>query len=261
VSLPRLVLVLPGGAGRLTSPFYTVSFAVHALVLVALLVAPSFRRHRPVFDDAMVVDVVGSLPGGPPPPAKAAPPPKPAEPKLAPAPKKEKEGARATDNPVLPRDPTKQKPPKKEEPKKKEEEPDVEPGDAAPATGPVTGPAAPTKTPPGTGALAGGITSLDASDLEFAWYRAQITSALKGRWVRPILDDVTGTIAATVVFDIGRDGSVTGVRIESTSGVAVMDRSVLRAVLEAAPLPGLPASFQDSVLSARYEFRFQPGEP
>ena len=91
--------------------------------------------------------------------------------------------------------------------------------------------------------------------------RARSPPRCRGRWVRPILEDASGPIAATVVFEIRRDGSVADVRIEVSSGVPVMDRSVLRAVLESAPLPALPSSWREPSLSARYEFRFRPGEP
>jgi TonB family protein len=88
-----------------------------------------------------------------------------------------------------------------------------------------------------------------------------VTSALKGRWVRPVLEGTTDTIVASVSFAIRRDGTVEDVRIDTSSGIAVMDRSVQRAVIEASPLPPLPPSWRDPELPARFEFRWSPGEP
>jgi TonB family protein len=224
------------------------SLLVHAVVMALLVAGPSFRRRAALPRDALIVDIVGALPGA----VAAAAPARPAVPPVRlPAPKPE---ARAVEPKVKPPAP---KPPAPAAPSA--ESRDREAGLPEPSSAPP-GPAA-----PGSGttaaAVAGGVTALDAADVEFAWYRAQVTAALRSRWVRPVLEDAARPIAATVVFEIRRDGSVGDVRIEAPSGVPIMDRSILRAVAEAAPLPALPSGWREPVLLARYEFVWRPDEP
>ena len=60
---------------------------------------------------------------------------------------------------------------------------------------------------------------------------------------------------ATVSFDILRNGEVRYVKIVQSSGIATLDFSARRAVIEAAPFPELPREFQRD--SANVEFTFQ----
>ncbi len=48
------------------------------------------------------------------------------------------------------------------------------------------------------------------------------------------------------------------VEILTSSGVPSVDRSVLRAVYDSAPLPRIPPQLNESVLPARFEFRWHP---
>ena len=58
-----------------------------------------------------------------------------------------------------------------------------------------------------------------------------------------------------VTFAILRDGTVEGVRVAQPSGNYALDTSAQRAVLEASPLPQLPAGYQQN--SAQVELWFQ----
>lgn len=106
----------------------------------------------------------------------------------------------------------------------------------------------------------GGIFSVGAGDLRFAWYRASVTVALQQRWIRPVLEDAREALSVTVTFEIERDGSVRDVEIETSSGVPSLDRSAIRAVEQAAPLPPLPAGWDEAPFPARFEFRWSPAE-
>jgi TonB family protein len=55
-----------------------------------------------------------------------------------------------------------------------------------------------------------------------------------------------------------RDGNVRGLRIEESSGVPTLDRSALRAVSDATPLPALPAMLHEPYLPASFVFRLYP---
>jgi TonB family protein len=51
---------------------------------------------------------------------------------------------------------------------------------------------------------------------------------------------------------------VAAVRVEQTSGVPSLDRSALRAVADATPLPPLPKNWGPPVLPATFVFRLHP---
>ncbi len=102
------------------------------------------------------------------------------------------------------------------------------------------------------------LTPLEGGDVEFAWYRSAVTAALYGRWRRPLLERQIETIEVQVSFEILRDGSVRGLRIVQSSGVPTLDRTALRAVSDADPLPPLPPNWRDPVLPATFLFRLHP---
>ena len=58
-----------------------------------------------------------------------------------------------------------------------------------------------------------------------------------------------------VTFTLRRDGSVTGIRITQKSGIAALDISAQRAIMDAAPFPQLPPQFPKN--EAEIEFLFQ----
>jgi TonB family protein len=202
----------------------------------------------------MVVELAGGVPAAPAqPPGGSA---EPAKPQIPPPPAPRKEPRESSFQDLAPkRTGEKKKPPKEEN----REEPSAAPAVEGP---PVPSPGGVVAGPGGAqGSGADGITALDLGDAEFAWYRGSVTAALRSRWIRPVLEDTEDTIAATVAFEVRRDGTVQDVRVEVSSGVPAMDRSVLRAVIEASPLPPLPSSWREPTLPARFEFRWHPGEP
>jgi TonB family protein len=105
----------------------------------------------------------------------------------------------------------------------------------------------PTGSPQGVGAV-----TLNASDFPFAWYLRQVQRKISDKWDGQARD---GT-QPQVVFDIGRDGRVSGLRIEKTSGNPLYDQAALRAITEAAPLPPLPDDFKESFLKVHLGFNY-----
>ncbi len=248
--LSHLVLVVPSGTrGKPRVSFYSGSLLLHLLFLSFLVLAPTCRGRTPSLGDALVVELAGGLPGAP---AEPAPP--------APLPERVEPGPTRTENrPLAVPDPAKKKSEKKKDRKEATKESPKIASPDAPAPQPPSPPGAAGSPARGSG-VDGGITSLDALDVEFAWYRALVTSALKSRWVRPVLEGDSQSVTATVAFQIRRDGRVEDVHVEASSGVSVMDRSVLRAVIESSPLPPLPPSWREPTLPARFEFRWHPGD-
>jgi protein TonB len=102
---------------------------------------------------------------------------------------------------------------------------------------------------------------MDVAGTQLAWYRAAVVASLQSRWIRPVLDGVRGTLSVTVTFDVDRDGTVRNVKVDASSGIPSLDRSAIRAVEEASPLPPLPSGWGQPPFAARFEFRFTPGNP
>jgi len=246
VSAARIRIVASlGGARSGLPPFVVWSGVAHVVFLAALILVPSFRSKNPFPDNPIVVDLVAA-----PRPAAQAQPPAP-QPEPAPTPETARLETREPPKPKpLPENPEPVKKPK-QEPKK------------TPAPPPAPPRAAPSETPPdetadAVGDAGGSITALEGLDSRFAWYQASVRAALFGNWQRPVLDGLVDSIDVRVTFEILRDGSVRGVRVSESSGIPALDRSALRAVADAAPLPPLPTSWRGSGLSTACVFRLHP---
>jgi protein TonB len=244
-----------GGVRSGYSSFFAVSAAVHALFLFGLILAPSLFGRPEIPEDFITVQLAPGLPGTTPAAARPTPPQPPPSKPVEP-----EEGVRAE-----PREPEPEPAPKV---KPKESKPEPEkPVPAAESPPPPlrSGGGDPDMEPPpeesGGSGGAGTITPMSGGDEAFAWYRASVTAALHGNWRRPILSGIRETLEVTVALEIQRDGRVTNLRIEQSSGVPSLDRSALRAVADAAPLPPLPNSWREPSLPAGFVFRQHPEDP
>ena len=228
-----------GGTGSELSPYVVISLLAHIVFVAVLLFLPSLAPSKPFPDNPLVVDLVAA--------------PRPA--------RTEAREAAESPPPDVARVETRTPPPAKPLPEKieparnpkKEPEPQPPPRRAPPD--PAPGEA--------TGGMvdddgASSIAPLEGGDVEFAWYRSAVTAALYGRWRRPLLERLGEPIEVQVSFEIRRDGRVQRLRVERTSGVPTLDRSALRAVSDADPLPPLPPNWRDPVLPATFLFRLHP---
>ena len=90
----------------------------------------------------------------------------------------------------------------------------------------------------------------------FGAYADLLRRAISEKWRTADVDPMARNAKpATVSFDILRNGEVRYVKIVQSSGIATLDFSARRAVIEAAPFPELPREFQRD--SANVEFTFQ----
>jgi len=120
-------------------------------------------------------------------------------------------------------------------------EPRAEPPAPAPALG----------RPSGSAQGAGAMT-LDVTDFPFAWYLAAVQRKITERWegrAQPGHQPVA-------VFEIARNGQVSKLGIEKSSGNPYYDQQALRAISEANPLPPLPPEFKESMLRIHIGFNF-----
>ena len=230
---------------------YWASAAAHALLLTAWAWAPSRTTSFKPIGDSMTVGLVAAPPSGggartvtppsptPPAPAPVKPPPEPKGPSLQPEPKPE---------PKKPKD----KKNKEEKAPNTAEAPSSEP----PSNTPPTGPAAPGTGSGGAG-KEGTTLSLGGGQPGSNFYSAAVRAAIEPRWRKPVLDS-DATSEVTVSFEILRDGTVRDVQVQRTSGIAALDRSAMRAVIEASPLPPFPAGWRGASTAATMTFILLP---
>ncbi len=99
---------------------------------------------------------------------------------------------------------------------------------------------------------AGGGSPFD-QDFEYAYYVQQMLSRIHQRWQRTA---VRGTATVVVRFTIARDGRVVDASVETSSGVSILDRSSLRAVMLADPMPPLPNSYPRDQVGVHLRFTY-----
>jgi TonB family protein len=143
-------------------------------------------------------------------------------------------------------------PPDDEEP----DDPDQpEMADKGPAGGgPVVAPNAIEGKGRGIGSGEGSLGIL--KDPEFLLYYKTVQDQIKAAWT---FTGGSNDLTATVDFAIGADGTLTGLKIGTSSNDGAFDDSVIRAIRRAAPFPAPPEKFRDQ-FSAGIKAVFQLGE-
>jgi protein TonB len=101
-----------------------------------------------------------------------------------------------------------------------------------------------------------GAISLD-SNFEFTYYLTLVRNRIAQSWAPPAgLTSGGQPIQAVAYFRVARDGSITGLRLETGSGFEFFDRSALRAVELSDPLPPLPLGYSGGDLGVHFGFQF-----
>ena len=243
------------------------AFLLHALVFAVALILPRLQpKPEPLqFVPVQVIpaQALGVRRPAPPRRKPVEEKPAPAEPE-PPAPEPEQEPQEAApppkdDVPVLPT-----KEPKKPEPRKAPPEPqrtapkpgeaskpqersapsDTRPGVAPGETGDQLGRrGAATGSPLGTTAF-GSRIGVENPDFTFGYYLDRLLSLIDAQWQRPNM----GEVKAVIHFQIGKDGSISDLRVAESSGYNSFDFAALRAVQSAAPFPPLPRGYKNDSL-------------
>jgi TonB family protein len=78
-----------------------------------------------------------------------------------------------------------------------------------------------------------------------SWYSSLVAPGLKGKYV------------AAVYFIVNRDGKVSDLRLENSSGIDSLDLSARRAIENAAPFAPLPPDFTSQYLVVHFEFEWE----
>ncbi|MBI3547950.1 MAG: TonB family protein [Elusimicrobia bacterium] len=103
----------------------------------------------------------------------------------------------------------------------------------------------------GEGAAANADVAADMPNFPYPWYISQVRKSLWERWSRVMPE---GRAEAMIEFSILRNGGLTDLRVESSSGEKSFDTIALGAVQAAAPFPPLPGAFHDNFLHVHVRF-------
>ncbi len=218
-----------------------ISLGLH--VAVSLLALVRVRFHAVEYVPRAVYNVTLVTPSEARPattvrPREPAPPPK-AEPKPPPEPKPEP----PPPEPEKPRPEPRRRPKPAPRPRRVVERAEVAPPDTTRRE--ATEPA-----PAQTGAMA-----FDAADFPYAYYIGRMRRKIAARWRAP--SGTPDAATCRVYFRVHRDGSVSDVGVEESSGIFLFDQSAERAVITAAPFPPLPREFSDAWLGVHFTFAFR----
>lgn len=236
------------------------SAMLHVVLLVAFVVASSLAPRPSILPEPSVAWVVpgvpGPVPGGggggtpTPPPPKPEPEPEPPEPPEKEEPrvvrptKEEREQLPMPDAKTQTQKPKPEKPPSGLVGRDAASAPSAQLKDQGPGSG-LPG--------LGLGGEGGGGSPFD-QDFEYAYYVQQMLAKIHQNWQRVALQK--GSTAVVIRFTIFRDGHVENVEVETTSGVALLDRAAERAVLLSDPMPPLPNSYPRDQVGVHLRFEY-----
>ncbi len=85
-------------------------------------------------------------------------------------------------------------------------------------------------------------------------YLALVQSKIRALWVAPPVDVTGRSFQVVIRFRLHRNGSISNVVVEETSGNGYYDDAGKRAVQAADPLPEFPESMSESALDAHFSF-------
>jgi len=220
------------------------ALALHGLFVAVAVLLPRFNPPPPQLEFVPVQIIPAQALGvrRPAPPRRKAPPtPQVIEPEETPAPERQEEIA------TLPSpDADKKKKPTEAKPQptpsreaQREEGPaGTAPGETGDQLGRRGGPQG---NPLGTTAFGSEVGSLDNPDFTYAYYLDRLLSLIDAQWLRPSMGS---GVKAVISFNINRDGSMSELRVEQSSGYNSFDLAALRAVQNAAPFPPLPRAYK-----------------
>lgn len=104
----------------------------------------------------------------------------------------------------------------------------------------------------GTAAFGATVGGLDNPDFVYGYYVDQMLAMIGVHWARPPLG---ADIEAVIFFRIHKDGHISDIRVQQSSGYNSYDLAGLRAVQTAAPFPKLPQSYRHSSLGVKLVLR------
>jgi TonB family protein len=101
----------------------------------------------------------------------------------------------------------------------------------------------------GSGFGNGYSSQIGLSDFPYTYYLQIITDRVSSNWFTSLVDPgVQGQFQTVVYFRIYRNGQISEVKIQESSGLRSLDLSAIRSVQRSAPLPPLPSDYNKDYL-------------
>ncbi len=92
-------------------------------------------------------------------------------------------------------------------------------------------------------------SQIGLSNFPFTYYLQIIIDRVSNNWFTSLVDPgISGSFQATVHFKIYKNGQISELKIEESSGIKSLDLSALRAIQTSAPFPPLPGAYEDEYL-------------
>jgi TonB family protein len=113
----------------------------------------------------------------------------------------------------------------------------------------------PKESDTGKSAEAAEEIKLDVEHFPFSYYKAIIKSRIESNWEPPVNSSGKMRDKTVVHFRIERSGRISDIQILEKSGDLLFDRSTLRALVSANPLPPLPYDFPQGSLGVTFAFK------
>lgn len=118
--------------------------------------------------------------------------------------------------------------------------------------GPGSGPGAGLRIGVGKGRGLGGSgysSQIGLSAFPFTYYLQIIMDRVSANWFTSLVDPgVSGSFHTTVYFKIYKNGQISSVEVEESSGIRSLDLSAVRAIHSSSPFPPLPKEYDDEFL-------------
>lgn len=93
----------------------------------------------------------------------------------------------------------------------------------------------------------------DTANFPYPWYITQVREALWNAWIGKMPS--SGALTCSVKFDIYRNGAVSDIAVENSSGNRLFDYAARSSVEAAGPFQELPDDFYEERLSVHVEFK------
>jgi len=92
-------------------------------------------------------------------------------------------------------------------------------------------------------------SQIGLSNFPFTYYLQIIIDRVSNNWFTSLVDPgILGSFQATVHFKIYKNGQISELKIEESSGIKSLDLSAFRAIQTSAPFPPLPGDYEDEYL-------------
>jgi len=99
----------------------------------------------------------------------------------------------------------------------------------------------------------GGAMTAEFPNFPYPWYITQVRASLWNQWSARMPSG--GRLAAVIGFQIGKNGTVSAIKAERSSGNKLFDFAAMSAVEAAAPFPPLPREYKQKALAVHVEFK------